>query len=191
MGTARPACFDSAVKATSPLAPKTPEHPVQYPSRGRRAIQAAPSFPVAQDKRNTKRNTKRTRKKKDKRLLLLSSWPLGSPARRPNGHERAAAGPARDVLGVGSLVSRTTAGIAVGEPGQALLAGVVEADGLPDLAFGAGLLDEAGGLTEAGKGEGVVLAREGVGVVLAHVWTRAGRRWRARRLEATLWWDVM
>lgn len=61
---------------------------------------------------------------------------------------------------------------------EALLAGLVHPDGLPDLSFAAGLLDEAGGLAEAGKGEGEVLADVGVGVVLAHgrYLYRRGRR---------------
>ncbi|KAK2028521.1 hypothetical protein LX32DRAFT_400152 [Colletotrichum zoysiae] len=69
-----------------------------------------------------------------------------------------------------SSVPHPRARIPVREPHQALLAGVVEADGLPHLPFGARLLYEAGGLAEAGKCEGEVLASEGVGVVLAHVW---------------------
>lgn len=67
-----------------------------------------------------------------------------------------------------SLIPRPPARVLVREPSQALLTGIVEANGLPYLPLGAGFLDEARGLAEAGEREGEVLAREGVGVVLAH-----------------------
>lgn len=67
-----------------------------------------------------------------------------------------------------SLIPRPAARILIREPSKALLTGVVKANGLPYLPLGAGFLNEARGLAEAGKREGEVLAREGVGVVLAH-----------------------
>lgn len=60
------------------------------------------------------------------------------------------------------------------EPRETLLARPFHADGVPDLALGAGCLDEARGLAEAREGEGEVLADEGVGVVLAHLAGREG-----------------
>lgn len=56
----------------------------------------------------------------------------------------------------------------VWEPREALIARLIEADGLPYLTLAARLLNQAGGPTEAGEGEGEVLAGEGVGVILAH-----------------------
>ena len=54
------------------------------------------------------------------------------------------------------------------KPGLAVVAGLLHANSLPDLALAAAGLDHAGGLAEAREAEGDVLTHEGVCVVPTH-----------------------
>ncbi len=69
----------------------------------------------------------------------------------------------------------------------ALVARVLQLDGLPDLDRAAGRLDPAGRRAEVGEDEGDVLARVGVRVVLAHLSVRRceGRPPSSRGLVGT------
>jgi hypothetical protein len=54
-------------------------------------------------------------------------------------------------------------------PFTAVLAELVEPDGLPDVPHAARVLDQGGRVAEGGEGEGRVLACVEVGVVAAHI----------------------
>jgi hypothetical protein len=54
------------------------------------------------------------------------------------------------------------------KPSFAVVAGLLHADGVPDVALRTGCLDERGVAAEACEAEAGVLAEEGVGVIFAH-----------------------